>query len=81
MNGRAMVKLSLGLALVFGLLLGGGEAEAQSQTSEVKACVERAADALVECVDDLPGWAEILCYSRYASDGILCAPSVLFKAI
>ena len=24
--------------------------------------------------------AEALCYARYASDGILCAPSVLFQS-
>ncbi len=82
MNGRTWVRLPY----VFGLVLALGlsaltEADAQSPTNGVVKCVDDAANELKQCVDDLPWYAEALCYARYASDGVLCAPSIMLKAL
>ncbi|MFN0098848.1 MAG: hypothetical protein ACKVS7_09255 [Gemmatimonadaceae bacterium] len=82
MNGRKWVRLPYIFALVIGLGLSTmTEAKAQSPTQAAVKCVESAAEDLVACVDELPWYAEALCYARYASDGILCAPSVVFRAL
>lgn len=82
MNGRKWVRLPYIFALVIGLGLSSlTEAKAQSPTSDVVKCVDSAADDLVSCVDDLPWYAEAACYARYVSDGILCAPSIAFRAL
>jgi hypothetical protein len=82
MNGRKWVRLPYVFALVIGLGLSSlTEAKAQSPSSGIVGCVDGAADALKSCVDDLPWYGEALCYLRYASDGILCAPSIVFRAI
>ncbi len=82
MNGRKWVRLPYIIALVIGLGLSAmTEAKAQSPTSGIVGCVEGAADELVRCVEDLPWYTEWACYMRYASDGILCAPSIAFKAL
>lgn len=52
---------------------------AQTATEAVALCLDKAADAFVTCVGDLPWYAESLCYSKYAADGILCVPANLFK--
>lgn len=81
MNGRAMLRLPLAAALVLGLIVGGApKVEAQSLTDAAVKCVDDAANELKKCTDDLPWYAEPLCYARYASDGILCAPGITFKA-
>ncbi|MBL8996122.1 MAG: hypothetical protein JNL44_02300 [Gemmatimonadetes bacterium] len=81
MRGRKLARLPYLFALVIGLGLSSmSEAKAQSPTQDVYACLDGAADAFKSCVDDLPWYAEALCYARYASDGILCAPSVVFGA-
>lgn len=81
MNGRKWVQLPYILALVIGLGLSSmAEAKAQSRTSDVVACLDGAADEFKRCIDDVKWYAEALCYARYASDGILCAPSVVFGA-
>ncbi|HRN52542.1 MAG TPA: hypothetical protein PK788_03550 [Gemmatimonadaceae bacterium] len=81
MNGRRWLRLPLALALAVGMMFGGSaKAEAQSLTQDAVKCVDDAANELKKCVDDLPWYAEALCYARYASDGILCAPSVLFQS-
>ena len=54
-------------------------ARAQTATEAVALCLDKAADAFVTCVGDLPWYAESLCYSKYAADGILCVPANLFK--
>lgn len=82
MTGRTWVRLPY----VFGLVLALGlsamtEAKAQSKTDEVVECIDNAADELKKCVDDLKWYQEALCYARYASDGILCAPSIALKAL
>lgn len=82
MNGRKWVRLPYIFALVIGLGLSAmTEAKAQGSAGDVLNCVDSAADAFVSCVDDLPWYAEALCYLRYASDGILCAPSVVYRAL
>lgn len=82
MNGRKWVRWPYILALVIGLGLSAmTEAKAQSPSSGIVGCVDGAANEFKSCVDDLPWYAEGLCYLRYASDGILCAPSVVFRAI
>ena len=82
MNGRKWVRLPYIFALVIGLGLSAmTEAKAQSQTSDIAGCVDGAANELMSCVDDLPWYAEALCYARYASDGILCAPSIVYRAL
>ena len=82
MNGRTWVRLPYVFALALALGLSAlTEADAQSPTDGVVKCLDDAAEELKQCVDDLPWYAEALCYSRYASDGILCAPSVMLKAL
>jgi len=83
MNGRTFVRLPYVFGLVFALVMGTmTDAEAQGQTDGIVKCVDNAANELKECVDDLPWYAEALCYARYASDGILCGvPGVLTKAL
>jgi len=67
------------LTLLALLLLASDPLLAQTATEAVALCLDKAADAFVTCVDDLPWYAESLCYSRYAADGILCVPSQIFK--
>lgn len=82
MNGRKWVRLPYIFALVIGLGLSSlTEAKAQSPTSDIVGCLDGAADELKTCIDDLPWYAERFCFMRYASDGILCAPSIVFKAL
>ena len=84
MNGRAMVRLPLACALVFGMLFGVSSdalAQTASPTQNTVSCVDGAANELKQCVDDLPWYAEALCYSRYASDGVLCLPSMIIRAV
>ncbi len=82
MNGRKWVRLPYIFALVIGLGLSAmTEAKAQSPTSDAVECVKSAADELVGCVEGLPWYQAAFCYMRYASDGILCAPSIVFKAL
>jgi len=82
MNGRKWVRLPYIFALVLGLGLSAmTEAKAQSPAGDVIRCIDGAADEFKKCVDDLPWYGEALCYARYASDGILCAPSIVFRAI
>lgn len=82
MNGRKWVRLPYIFALVIGLGLSSmTEAKAQSPTSDAVECVDGAANELKSCVDDLPWYAEGLCYLRYASDGVLCAPSIVYRAL
>lgn len=82
MNGRKWVRSPYILALVIGLGLSAvTPAKAQSRSNDVIACIDAAADEFKRCVDDLPWYQEAACYARYAADGILCAPSVVFNAI
>jgi hypothetical protein len=67
------------LTLVALLALAGDPLLAQTATEAVAICLDKAADAFVSCVDDLPWYAESLCYSKYAADGILCVPANIFK--
>ncbi|MEY4608045.1 MAG: hypothetical protein RL625_262 [Gemmatimonadota bacterium] len=48
-------------------------------TEVVAQCLDGAANAFVQCLADLPWYAEGLCYSKYAADGVLCVPSTLLK--
>lgn len=78
MSLRKIVRIPFLAALLIALIAATtGSADAQSRSSGVAACVDAAADAFVSCVDDLPWYAEPLCYARYASDGILCMPAIL----
>ena len=82
MNGRKWVRLPYIFALVIGLGLSAlTEAKAQGLTGSTVACVDGAADEFKSCIDDLPWYGEALCYLRYASDGILCAPSIVYRAL
>jgi hypothetical protein len=84
MNGRMLLKWPLVLALVFGMLFGASNdayAQTASPTQNTVSCVDGAANELKQCVDDLPWYAEALCYSRYASDGVLCLPSMIIRAV
>lgn len=76
---RKMARIPLVAALFAVVLFAPGkDAAAQSKSGDVVACIDRAADALKDCTDALPWYAEALCYSRYASDGILCLPGGIF---
>lgn len=48
-------------------------------TEAVANCLDNAANVFVQCLADLPWYAQGLCYSKYAADGILCAPATLLK--
>ena len=48
-------------------------------TEAVAQCLDAAATVFVQCLADLPWYAEGLCYSKYAADGVLCAPATLLK--
>ena len=82
MTGRKWVRLPYIFALVLGLGLSSmTEAKAQSPTEGVVGCIDAAANEFKRCIDDLPWYGEALCYARYASDGILCAPSIVYRAL
>ncbi len=76
----ARVPLVLALALA-ALFIPPQGVEAQSPSDGIVGCIDKAADEFKKCVDDLAWYAEGLCYARYASDGVLCAPSVVLKAL
>ncbi len=69
------------LPVVSGPLLaqGSGTTAPSTPTEVIAQCLDAAATAFVQCLTDLPWYAEGLCYSKYAADGILCAPSTLLK--
>ena len=78
---RKMVRIPSVAALFAAVLFAPGKsADAQSASDEVVACISEAADKLVECTKALPWYLEDWCYARYASDGILCLPSILLKS-
>jgi len=82
MKGRKWVRLPYILALVIGLGLSAmTEAKAPSPTDGFIGCVDGAADELKRCGDELPWYQEALCYMRYASDGIICVPSSVSRAL
>jgi hypothetical protein len=80
-RSRRLIRGVLLLPLTAGLLLAQGPtpSPAPTPTDVVVNCIENAADALVDCVADLPWYSEGLCYLKYAADGILCAPAFLLK--
>lgn len=69
------------LPVVSGPLLaqGTGTTAPSTPTEVVVQCLDAAATVFVQCLADLPWYAEGLCYSKYAADGVLCAPSTLLK--
>lgn len=77
---RKMVRVPFVAALFALVLFAPGEPAAAQSADEVVACVDRAADKLKACTDALSWQYEALCYSRYAADGILCAPRILLKS-
>ena len=79
---RMIVRSSFVFAFLAALLVSPvPSAEAQSPTNDVVACIDNAANELKKCVDEVRWYAEALCYARYASDGILCAPGVALSAL
>lgn len=74
-----LLRGALLLPLAAGPLLAQGSTPAPTPTELFVKCVENAADVFVRCVADLPWYAEGLCYSKYAADGVLCAPATLLK--
>ncbi len=78
MSLRKIVRIPFLAALLIALIAAPTRSvDAQSRTGGVVACLDAAANDLVSCVDDLPWYAEALCYARYASDAILCLPAIL----
>ncbi|MCE2803541.1 MAG: hypothetical protein P2975_07475 [Gemmatimonadota bacterium] len=67
------------LPFVSGPLLAQSSGSTPTPTEVVVHCLDAAATAFVQCLADLPWYAEGLCYSKYAADGILCVPSTLLK--
>jgi hypothetical protein len=55
--------------------------EAQTPTDEIANCITDAWDVYLECLDDLPWWAELLCAARFTSDAILCLPKEVMDAV
>ncbi|MEY3700825.1 MAG: hypothetical protein RI891_117 [Gemmatimonadota bacterium] len=78
---RRLVRGVLSLPLTAGLLLAQGPtpSPAPTPTDLVVKCIENAAAVCVQCLADRPWYAEGLCYSKYAADGILCTPATLLK--
>jgi len=78
---RRAIRAALFLPMVSGPLLAqsSGTTAPSTPTEVVVQCLNAAATAFVQCLTDLPWYAEGLCYSKYAADGILCAPSTLLK--
>jgi len=62
-----------------GPILAQSTSQAPTPTEVVAQCLDNAANAFVQCLADLPWYAEGLCYSKYAADGVLCVPSTLLK--
>ncbi len=83
MNGRAMVRLPLVFALVFGMMfLGGAEVQAQqTPTEKVASCIDNAADKFAECTGDSGFWGDLGCGIKYIADAILCLPSMILNAV
>lgn len=77
---RKMVRIPLVAALFAVVLFAPGKPAAAQSSDDVVACIGKAADKLVECTQALPWYLEDWCYARYASDGILCLPSILLKS-
>ncbi|MEN9790429.1 MAG: hypothetical protein RLZZ63_87 [Gemmatimonadota bacterium] len=75
--GRLMRRVLLLSPFTAGPLLAQGTAP--TPTEAVARCLDGAATAFVQCLADLPWYAEGLCYSKYAADGVLCAPATLLK--
>lgn len=78
---RKLVRVPFVAALFAVVLFAPGRQAVAQDTDEVIACLDKAADKLVDCTKALTWKYEALCYSRYASDAILCAPSVLLKKV
>lgn len=63
------------VALVMLLMTHARVVEAQESLSgEIAECITGAWALYLECLDDLPFWAELLCAARFTSDAILCFP-------
>ncbi len=78
---RKMVRIPFAAALFAVVLFAPGRTAVAQDTDDVVACLDKAAEKLVSCTEALSWKYEALCYSRYASDSILCAPSVLLKKV
>jgi hypothetical protein len=50
---------------------------AESGTGEIAECIEESWDEYIECIDDLPWWAEVLCAARFTADVVLCLPKII----
>ena len=77
--GRLFQRALLLTPLTAGPLFAQSTSTAPTPTEVVAQCLEGAANAFVQCIADLPWYAEGLCYSKYAADGVLCVPSTLLK--
>jgi len=53
---------------------------AQSESNKIAECITDSWDEYLECLDDLPWWAEMLCAARFTSDVILCLPKIVLDA-
>lgn len=78
MSLRKIVRIPFLAALLIALIAATtGSADAQSRSSGLVACIDGAANEFKTCIDSVRWYAEALCYSRYAADGILCIPALL----
>lgn len=74
-------KFVAGAMLVLLLALHARVAEAQSPTDAIAECIAGAWDEYLECIDDVPWYAELLCPARFHSDVILCLPKEILGKI
>jgi predicted lipoprotein len=74
------VRRIAGILALFALFLTPARpAAAQTPTQEIAECIFNAFDELMECIDDLPWWAEVLCDARFYADVILCLPKIVLS--
>jgi hypothetical protein len=64
-------------ALFMMALLYAPPVRAESGTDEIAECIDGSWDEYLECIDDLPWWAELLCAARFSADVILCLPRIV----
>jgi hypothetical protein len=50
---------------------------AQGETDKVAECITDSWDEYLECLEDLPWWAELLCAARFTADVVLCLPKIV----
>jgi hypothetical protein len=67
-----IIMLSAALA-VYGAVRSPADLDA-GETDKIAQCIEEAYQDAIQCIDDLPWYAQMLCNLRFNADVILCLP-------